>query len=139
MKLSFSLFLLIILQSSTNSSDKVILNEIPLTQSQIVNVASQLTAKFLSSSFINDERISQDTISGTCEYESSNCNGAKINLYKDKELLSSQVLTQNGEFTFTRLKKDEYKVEILFERENISQSKLISTGEHVLIKLRPEQ
>ncbi len=76
-----------------------------------------------------------NTISGKCEYKGSSCNGAKVSLYLDGEVLKTLTLTQDGEFHFPDLKLDDYEVEINFSAHKVREKTKARPGDFVQLAL----
>ena len=84
-----------------------------------------------------EAEVSADILAGSCSYQGSNCNGAKVTLFDGDQRLQERTLTSGGEFRFTNLKKKyDYVLELSWPGHRFLERQKVTSGSFYSFDLR---
>ncbi|MGE3610267.1 MAG: hypothetical protein AB7I27_11810 [Bacteriovoracaceae bacterium] len=90
---------------------------------------------FSASQGATDPKIPSDQVAGKCEYEGSNCNGAKVVLVDKDIFFQEKTLVAQGEFKYINLKKNhEYILEISWPAHKLKETRKVKSGNFYNLK-----
>lgn len=77
-----------------------------------------------------------DVLTGLCEFNGSNCNGAEITLFKGQQQVYAATLTGTGKFEIPKLKRNEsYQLNLNWPKYKVSETRQVEAGQFISINL----